>query len=229
MEIGKIKFRIIEIIFVIALLLPIVMIVKEEVKVDMAIANTKKILSNIDADEFQEEIIKKLKKSNLNLNTSYIKTYFEVFKDMDDDILEMCTYSSKDDDLKNFVFAFIVDEYEKEGIAIPLFKINRYKDDTFATIEYYNFGYNDSVTNAINNVLEKEYDIKGGTYAYHGIRYSQKFQGSYHKPSQFGPYASIKYKDRDVANEILKKVEDTDYIFDSDYESKRAWIWGLLD
>ena len=229
MEIGKIKFRIIEIIFVIALLLPIVMIVKAEIKVDMSIANTKKILNNIDADEFQEKIIERLKKSSLNLNTSDIKTYFELFSEIDYDILEMCTYSSKDETLKNFMFAFIVNEDDEKGIAIPLFKINRYTDETFATIEYYDYDYNSIINNAINDVLEKEYGLERGMDRYYGMRYEKNFRGSYHKPQKYGPYASIKYKDKDVANEILKEIEDTDYIFDSWYESKKTLIWGLLD
>ena len=74
MEIGKIKFKIIVTIFIIALLLPIIMIIIEEIKVSIAINNTKDILSNINAKEMQEEIIDRLKDSKINVNTSSIKT-----------------------------------------------------------------------------------------------------------------------------------------------------------
>ena len=156
MEIGKIKFKIIVTIFIIALLLPIIMIIIEEIKVSIAINNTKDILSNINAKEMQEEIIDRLKDSKINVNTSSIKTEIEAFQEADEDIIKACTYSSNNDSEKDFVYAFIIDEKEENVVAIPLFRIESDSNGYFKNIEYVsNWFYNINILEKINKLKEK--------------------------------------------------------------------------
>ncbi len=234
MKIGKYKFKLMVIIFIISLILPIIMIVKEEIKVSLSIKNTKDILSDIDADEMKEEIIDKLKDTDLNVNTSSIKTEFEEIQKIDKDILKMCTYSSGDDE-KGFVYAFIIDEDEEKGIAIPLFRIKSDSDGMFKNIEYisgHNWLDSDSyISSAINNVLKTEYGLEDAM-GYHGMRYSREYYGPAHKPSIIGDEKSIKYRDEDIASEIIKEFNhggSSSYYNHILYTKERTVIWGFLD
>lgn len=235
MKIGKIKFRIMVIIFIIALLVPVVMIVKEEILVSKSISNTKKILSNIEAKEMQNEIIEELKDSKININTSSVKTQFEVFQKVDENVLKACTYSSNYDDEKDFVFAFITDEREEKGVAIPLFKIVSDSDGNFKKIEYVSGGNwfsNNIVGTAINDVLRTKYGLEKGM-GYYGIRYEKKYYGPMHEPKIIGDKKSLKYKDSDFAKEIIKEITNRNYVEhyynDLIKKSEITVIWGLLD
>lgn len=235
MEIGKFKFRIMVIIFIIALLVPVVMIVKEEISVSMSISNTKKILSNIKAEEMQEEIIERLKNSQININTSSLETQFEVFQEVDKDILKKCTHSTSDYKAKDFVFAFITDKEEEKGVAIPLFKIVSDSDGKFKNIEYVSGdewfnGY--MVVDAINDVLKTEYGLEKGM-GYYGMRYEEEYYGPMHEPSIIGDDYSLKYTDSDFAKELIQKMNKGNY---EEYyyaslikEADKSVIWGLLD
>lgn len=235
MKLGKIKFRIMVIIFIIALLVPVVMIVKEEILVSKSISNTKKILSNIEAKEMQKEIIEKLKESEININTSSVKTQFELFQKADEDILKACTYSSNDNNEKDFVYAFITDKKEEKCVAIPLFKIVSDSNGKFKTIEYIsgrNWINNSIVDNAINEVLRTKYGLEKGM-GYYGIRYQKKYYGPMHEPKIIGNNKSLKYKDSDFAKEIIKEINTGNYVEyyynDLIKESEITAIWGLLD
>lgn len=233
MEIGKIKFRVMVTIFIIALLVPIVMIVKEEVVVSMAIDKTRKILSNISAEEMQEKVIEKLEESEININTSSLKTTIGAFQKVDEDIVEACTYSKDDDDAKKFVYAFITDKKERKGIAVPLFKIESDSDGNFKRVEYINDTYNNYTYKAIDSILKEEYGLERGM-GYYGMRYARRYEGSMHKPRIIGDKKYIKYKDTDFAIEIMQEILDSEYY--SEYtcksilnEPERLAIWGILD
>lgn len=233
MEIGIIKFKIIVTIFIIALLLPIIMIIIEEIKVSIAINNTKDILSNINAKEMQEEIIDRLKDSKINVNTSSIKTEIEAFQEADEDIIKACTYSSNNDSEKDFVYAFIIDEKEENVVAIPLFRIESDSNGYFKNIEYVsNWFYNINILEKINDVLKTNYGLEKGM-GYYGRRYEKTYYGPWHKPSVMGDDKYIQYKDSDFAEEIAKEITDNRY--DERYysniikDSEKSVIWGLLD
>lgn len=237
MEIRKGLYRIIKLIFTIAILLPIIMLARAEILVKIEIRNTKEILSNIDADEFQEEIIERLEDSIINIDKKSTKTTFEVFQDVDSDIMDMCTYASKNDIAEDYVCAFIVDSREETGMLIPLFKIESDKNGKFKKIEYCSVSYwfkDNFLEKSINDVLESEYGLKRGMAYYGGYKYSQAFYGPMHKPSKIGIHQSLRYKDKDFATEILEDLND--YDIDNEYYYKSLLnsdaitvIWGLLD
>lgn len=230
MEVSKIKYRILTIIFLIALILPIVMIIASEIKVSLAISDTKKILSKIDADEMQQEIISELKNSNFNINSSNIQTKFETLRAIDTNTWNTCCSSRKGSYDEDFVYAFIINTKEKTGLAIPLFKIESTSHGKFKKITYINeYTWFNSyiIIDSINKVLDK-HGLKGGIYAYHGRRYST----TYSKYSANGKSAYLQYKDSDFAIEILQKINNnTDKYYYKNTITKPSNLnaWGFVN
>lgn len=230
MEVSKIKYRILTIIFLIALILPIVMIIATEIKVSLAISNTKNILSNIDASKVQQEIINELKNSNFNVNSSDVQTKFETLKKVDSDTWNTCSSSQKSYYDSDFVYAFIVNTKEKTGLAIPLFKIESTSNGKFKNITYlneYTWFNSYTIANSINKVLDK-HGIKGGMYAYHGRRYSS----TYTKYSVYCKSSYLQYKDSDFAIEVLQKIDnntDNYYYKTTISKSSNFNAWGFVN
>lgn len=237
MKIRKGLYIIIKIIFIIAVLLPIIMLAKAEISVNIKIRNTKKILSSIDANEFQKKIIERLEDSPINIDNGSTKTTFEVFQNIDDDIMDMCTYASKYDVAQDYVCACIVDNKKETGMLIPLFKIDSDNNGKFKKIEYFSTDYwfsSDFAEEAINSVLESEYGLKRGMAYYGGHKHSRAFYGPMHTPSQIGTHLSLRYKDKDFAVDIIKALNDNsidnEYYYSSLLNgSQITVIWGLLD
>ena len=230
MEVSKIKYRILTIIFIIALILPIVMIIAAEIKVSLAINDTKNILNNLDADEVQQEILVELKNSNFNINSSDIQTKFETLNKVDSNTWNACSSSRKSSYDNDFVYAFIVNTKEKTGLAIPLFKIESTSHGKFKKITYINeYTWFNSyiISNSINKVLDK-HGIKGGAYAYHGRRYSN----TYCQYSVNGNSAYLQYKDSDFAIEVLQKIDkatDNYYYKNIITKSSNLNAWGFVN
>ena len=236
MKVNRIKFKIIVSILIIIALVPIVIIGTDRISTAIRVSKTRNALGQIYAKELETKIIDKLRTTGINLNTSTIKTTFEKYQDVDDDILKLCTYNDKSSNTyKDFICIFITEN--NKGIAIPLFKIESYSDGKFKTIEFVEgFTWFDSfiVFDTITEILRTEYNAE--------YFYANEFYGPSRKPKVLGKQMSIMYKDKDFATDILVEImfKVNDFYVDKEvlrqitYTSlsnmkERSVIWGLFD
>lgn len=238
MKVNRIKFKIIVSILIIIALVPIVIIGTDHISNAIKISKTRNALEQLYAKELETKIIDKLKTTKINVNTSTIKTTFEKYQYVDDDIFKLCTYNNKSSNIyKDFICMFITEN--NKGIAIPLFKIESYSNGKFKTIEFLDgseWFWKPIVGDTIQQIIKSECNIENSYF------YCNEFYGASRKPKVLGKEMQLMYKDRDFAADILADIivsgdnhySSTEEIRIMTYTrlsdmKERSVIWGLFD
>lgn len=176
----KDKKKIIKIL--VAVIVSIIIIVLGILSVpNIKIKSAAKKLSNINTQELQLKIIKRLEKSPLNINNGTTKTEFRTLDGTKTELEKIMEIGYETADVYNnevlnngkkvdrpyntFISAYIYNkEKDSIGVAIPCFSIQSDDSGNVKSIEYWDY-YNDSnfigaiIRQEIENVLKMEYNI----------------------------------------------------------------------
>lgn len=138
------------------------------ISTNIAIKNTEKKLSQINAEEFETKLIKELEKTKLNVNTSNISTkicsWEEISKSKENEMFVMGAEifygaNKQDNPYEKSISAYITSK-SKETIAIPLFRIESDNSGKFKKIIYTERALKESIVpSVIEKVLKDEYGI----------------------------------------------------------------------
>lgn len=138
------------------------------ISTNMKIKETEEKLSQINAEELEEKLIKELENNKLNVNTSNISTkicsWEEITESKENDIPVMAielfyATNKRDNPYEKSISAYITSN-SKEIVAIPLFKIESDNSGRFKKIIYTEKALKEyNMTDTIKKVLKNEYDI----------------------------------------------------------------------
>lgn len=138
------------------------------ISTSMEIKTTEEKLSQINAEELKEKLIKELENNKLNVNTSNISTkicsWEEITKSKENDIpvmaIELFYATNKQDNPYEKSISAYITSNSKEIVAIPLFKIESDNSGKFKKIIYTEKALKEyNVTDSIKKVLKNEYGI----------------------------------------------------------------------
>lgn len=230
---GTIKIIVISsvtVIVAVALIVGIIFGIKIKRKNDM-----KEKINQINAQELQEELIKELEKSPININNPSVKTRFKVAVEdpnveiSDDKIIVgdnadllnsgmSISYSFTEDPPRyvGYITAFITYEPNTKsslkGVAIPCFKIESNSNGKFKNIIFAykdDFGIADTVYNILKNLLKEKYDVDITVLEYDD--YIVDSRGIY-------------YTDKEFAVDIIKTISDKISISNKSKSDIRAML-----
>ena len=209
------------------------------ISTNMAIKTTEEKLSQINAEELKEKLIKELESTKLNVNTSSLKTTFETYdlndkSEMGNLILMWSKYYAPSEDFFNgFVFANISNNNlgNDKSFLFPCFKIESDIDGKVKNIQYtFRDNYwiaNDIIVKSIDKVLKEQYGINSLI----GISYSRDKDNytNHYKESVF--YSST---DTDFATSVISEItQNTDKSYmEKKLQEKKAtnieiFIWNI--
>lgn len=163
MKVKKKSFIIVMIILAIIILISVMIGIVIPIIQKSQIKNN---LSKINATDFENKIIERLKDSKLNVNTSTLSTeigtYEEISKNANDNLkLRLSSIGllyemeQKEELYKDYVSAFVGESV----VIIPLFRIEKDSNGNFKSIEYVESQLGVSVETIIFDVLKEEYNI----------------------------------------------------------------------
>ena len=216
---------IIAIIVVIAIFV-IGLIFKKPISNYMLINDTEKKIGQINAEELENQIIKELENTPLNINTSGYKTTFEICnKDKNSKLsatvgANSIFYGPSENYFENFICAVISNDTEQLMI-FPCFRItsnDSNKVENIQYISYDNLGISNNIHNTITNILKNKYGIKKDLIRITDIKTQGKYEEHF-KQSKFidlgeiddlKPIFLLINKDIDKS-ELDKKLQDMNY------------------